>query len=188
MGRHERGSPLARLPVVAVGLGSAAGLVVLVVVLVAMVVTRTDDPDRGDSTFRSDATADPASATAAPTTSPTASGTPTSPGASSPATPSATASSVAPTASPSGAASAMAMAPTVAFRVTGTSWIEVRGPKGQVMVSRTFHEGETKSFSQRQVRVTVGNAGAVRARFNGMKVKLGVEGEVREVTVMRGGD
>jgi hypothetical protein len=80
------------------------------------------------------------------------------------------------------------MAPTVELRLVGTSWVEVRGTSGRVLVSQICRKGDHSTFRQRQVTVTVGNAGAVRMRANGMPVELGGPGEVRVVTVMRGGD
>jgi hypothetical protein len=82
----------------------------------------------------------------------------------------------------------MPMAPTVAIRLVGSSWIEVRGPEGGVLVSRIFSKGETASFSHRQVQVTIGNSGAVRMKANGMPFDLSGPSRVRIVTVMRGGD
>jgi hypothetical protein len=90
--------------------------------------------------------------------------------------------------SPTGTASMMPMAPTVALRLVGTSWIEVRGPDGGVLVSRVFREGERMAFSQRQVQVTIGRSGAVHMQANGMPFDLTGPSRVRVVTVMRGGD
>jgi hypothetical protein len=97
-------------------------------------------------------------------------------------------SSPAASASPTGTASMMPMAPTVALRLVGTSWIEVRGPDGAVLVSRVFREGERMAFGQRQVQVTIGRSGAVRMQANGMPFDLTGPSRVRVVTVMRGGD
>jgi hypothetical protein len=103
-------------------------------------------------------------------------------------TPSPTTKSPAGSPSPAGTGPMSPMAPTVELRLVGTSWVEVRGTSGRVLVSQICRKGDHSTFRQRQVTVTVGNAGAVRMRANGMPVELGGPGEVRVVTVMRGGD
>jgi hypothetical protein len=88
------------------------------------------------------------------------------------------------TASPS----MMAMGPTLELRAVGTSWVEVRGPNDNVLVARTFHRGESATFTQRRVHVTLGNAGAMRIKANGMPVEPGRPGQVEIMSVVRGGD
>ena len=82
----------------------------------------------------------------------------------------------------------MPMSPTVEFRMVGTSWVEVRGPHGRVLMSEVMHKGERKSFNQSRISVTFGNARAVRLMTNGMPFDLSGKGTVRRVNVMRGGD
>ncbi|HEU4910717.1 MAG TPA: DUF4115 domain-containing protein [Actinomycetes bacterium] len=86
-----------------------------------------------------------------------------------------------------GVATAMPMPPTVAFRLVGTSWVEVRGPNGEVLTTGICRKGDNAEFRQSRVQVVVGNAAAVRLTANGMPVKLGGPGQVRVLTVTRGG-
>ena len=86
-----------------------------------------------------------------------------------------------------GAATAMPMPPTVAFRLVGTSWVEVRGPNGEVLTTGICRKGDHAEFRQSRVQVVVGNAAAVRLTANGMPVELGGPGQVRVLTVTRGG-
>ena len=100
----------------------------------------------------------------------------------SPSTPAGSATSSA--ASPS----MMAMGPTLELRAVGVSWVQVRGPSNQVLVARTFQPGDSATFNQRWVHVTVGNAAAMRIKANGMPVKPGRPGQVQLLSVVRGGD
>jgi hypothetical protein len=86
-----------------------------------------------------------------------------------------------------GAATAMPMPPTVEFRLVGTSWVEVRGPNGEVLTTGICRKGDHAEFRQSRVQVVVGNAAAVRLTANGMPVELGGPGQVRVLTVTRGG-
>ena len=99
-----------------------------------------------------------------------------------PSTPAASATS--PAASPS----MMAMGPTLELRAVGVSWVEVRGPNDQVLVARTFRPGDSATYNQRRVHVTIGNAAAMRVKANGMPVKPGRPGQVQIMSVVRGGD
>ena len=113
------------------------------------------------------------------------------PGASSTASPRQSTTASPPLASAESSAaspSMMAMGPTLELRAVGTSWVEVRGPNDKVLVSRTFPRGESATFSQRRVHLTIGNAGAMRIKANGMPVKAGRPGQVEVMSVVRGGD
>ena len=169
MGRHEaiQADParLRRPVAVAFGGGAAIAATALAVTLGGL---GDDDGSTSSSPRRQQPalSAAPPSSSSAPPTSPTSG-----------------------TSGTSGTATmAMAMGPTLQLRAVGTSWVEVRGPRDQVLVSRTFHRGDTASFNQARVHVTIGNGAAIRMTANGMPVKPGRPGQVELMSVVRGGD
>jgi uncharacterized protein DUF4115 len=143
----------------------AGGIVVAIALVVAVALALRNGDTSTDRTpgARTSSTASPSPST-------------------SPSTPAASATSSA--ASPS----MMAMGPTLELRAVGVSWVEVRGPSDQVLVARTFQPGDSATFNQRRVHVTIGNAAAIRIKANGMPVKPGRPGQVQIMSVVRGGD
>ena len=103
----------------------------------------------GNGTPHSEPAATPAATSTAPVipppTSPTAPATTRSPLA--PTTPTAT--------KPGGADFSVNV-------VRGISWVQVVGPGGHVLFAGVLRHGRTLSYPQRPLRVTIGDAGAVR--------------------------
>ncbi|MDQ1614922.1 MAG: hypothetical protein QOJ60_861 [Actinomycetota bacterium] len=74
---------------------------------------------------------------------------------------------------------------TLAFEVTGTSYITVRTGAGEVLVSRLFKKGSRATFDEKHLEVVVGNSGAVRFTVNGKPRKPGADGQVETFDVTR---
>ena len=74
---------------------------------------------------------------------------------------------------------------TLAFEVTGTSYITVRTPAGDVLVSRLFKKGSHATFDENRLEVVVGNSGAVRFTLNGRPRRPGARGQVETFDVTR---
>jgi hypothetical protein len=68
--------------------------------------------------------------------------------------------------------------PTLELRLTGASYIEVRLANGRPLLARLMKKGQHRTFDQKVLRVTVGNAAAVRVTVNGKARKPGRRGQV----------
>lgn len=118
----------------------------------------------------------------------------TAPGASPTAdrpSPSASA-TVAPSPSPSASPSAAApspskaeRAPTLAFLVLRDSYITVRVPGGETLVSKIFHKGQQRRFDEKVLQVVNGRPAAVRFTVNGKPRKPGPADAPETFTVRR---
>lgn len=116
-------------------------------------------------------TADPAPSTATSTApAPTSSAT-TSPAPSSPATASSTAPVPAST-------KATKRPPTLHLALVGTSYVQVR-TGGRIILQKVLRKGQSRTFDQKVLSVTLGNAAAVRATINGKALKPGRRGQVQ---------
>jgi len=160
-----------------------AAAVVVVILLAGVVVRLVGGDGNGDADA---APADPASAAGSPSpaASPRGSSPSSSPSGTASASPSPTATASAspsPTAQPS---RKPRDAPTLTLEVTrSTSYIEVRGPNGQVYVLDTFDAGFTRSWDDARLTVVLGNSAAVKVTVNGTVRPRGGEGEVERFTV-----
>jgi len=142
-----------------------AALVVLLVFLVVQVVGDLRSPGRGTDQVASPnqtSQTTPPTGSSTPTTSPTTE--PTTPGGSSTST----------SAQPPAAGVAVAM------RFTGDSWVSVRDSSGKELFSGLLGKGDKRKFSDGQsLRLTLGNAGAVRLTVNGKSLgSAGSKGQV----------
>jgi cytoskeletal protein RodZ len=75
--------------------------------------------------------------------------------------------------------------PTLVIRATGRSYVSVVAGDGRTLVDRIFTKGQRKSFDNKMLRVTLGNAAVVRVRINGKVVKPGRTGRVAAFTARR---
>ncbi|MGZ4592356.1 MAG: DUF4115 domain-containing protein [Actinomycetes bacterium] len=165
MGRHRAPSTESTaLPRSLLAVGGAAVLVVLVLGVGIFAAMRGD----GNDTTTAGSQHPPASASAGTTTAAAAS-----------PSPSATASEASP--SPT----ATKRAPTLNLTMTGTSYVSVRLPNGRSLVAKTFSKGQSKSFDEKALRVTIGNAAAVRVTVNGRLRAPGRRGQVVTFTARR---
>ena len=76
-------------------------------------------------------------------------------------------------------------APTLRFVVRRPTWITVRVPGGQTLVSRQFAKGAKRSFGQRVLEVVNGRPSAVDFYVNGKLRKPGPADETEIFTVRR---
>lgn len=128
--------------------------------------------------------------TATPKTSPSASQ-PTTPTTPTAATTSTTTTSSAPDGSPSPTPSDTApssstdRSPTLAFRVLRPSYITVRVPGGETLVSKVFRKGQQRSFDRPVLQVVNGRPSAVRFTVNGTPREPGPAEVPERFTVRR---
>lgn len=83
-------------------------------------------------------------------------------------------------------AEAPSPANTIAFNVTGESWIEVRDAGGSVVLSATLPAGETRTLEvEPPARVVIGNANGVTLQWQGEAIDLGAHqrGNVARLTL-----
>lgn len=180
-GRHRSAAPSAGPPLLPI---MAAAAVVVVILLAGVVVRLVGGDGNGDADA---APADRASAAGSPTSAASRSGTTPSPSpsvtASGSPSPTATSASPSPTAKPS---KKPRDAPTLTLEVTRSiSYIEVRGPNGQVYVLDTFDAGFKRSWDDPRLTVVLGNSAAVKVTVNGTVRPRGGEGQVQRFTVTR---
>jgi len=179
-GRHRSAAPSAGPPLLPI---IAAAAVVVVILLAGVVVRLVGGDGNGDADA---APPDTASAAGSPTPAASPSGSSPSPSptvtASASPSPTATASaSPSPTAQPS---KKPRDAPTLTLEVTRSiSYIEVRGPNGQVYVLDTLAAGFKRSWDDPRLTVVLGNSAAVKVTVNGTVRPRGGEGEVENFTV-----
>jgi hypothetical protein len=151
---------------------AAAALTLLVVVAgVAFAMSR-----EGPVTTAASATS---SATSAP---PGGTATTSAPASSAPAS-SAPASS-APASSAPASTTAARRPPTLRLELTGTSYVRVR-VAGRTLLATVLTKGQSRTFDQKALTVTVGNAAAVRATINGKLLRPGRTGQVLTFTARR---
>ena len=101
----------------------------------------------------------------------------------SPGRPSASPSARKPTANPSAVAQAPRSQVTVSVQATGKSWLRVTTASGRELFQGILLAGQVKSFTDKsQVRLVVGNAGAVTLTVNGTTIGTpGKDGQVARV-------
>jgi hypothetical protein len=116
----------------------------------------------------SSATPTDSSSTSASTTASTSASTTASPAASRSASPS-------PTERPR----------TLDLRLTGDSYVMVRVPGGQTLLTKVLHKGDHRSFDQKSLVVVLGNAVAVEVRVNGKLLPRGGRGQVASFVAKR---
>jgi cytoskeleton protein RodZ len=144
---------------------------------------RKDVPDAiAPVTAPAAGTDQPVTAPAPPAGSTTAPGAGTVPGTGnagtgmtpSPAVPSSSAASAAGAAGSAPAAQPPAAEPgRVELQLSAPAWIEIRDARDAILVSRTLPAGEAHSFSgEAPLSLKIGNARAVRLKFNGTPVEL----------------
>jgi cytoskeletal protein RodZ len=161
IGRRSPDVPLERTgvnPALVVG----AALAVLLVFLAVQVVGDLRSPGRGSDPVAQPSATVPSTPTGTPQPSQSdQSSTPSSSPTSSPAAPTAT-----------GVA--------VAMRFTGDSWVSVRDSNGKELFSGLLGKGDRRRFSDdKSLRLTLGNAGAVRLTVNGKPLgSAGSKGQV----------
>jgi hypothetical protein len=146
---------------------AAAALTLLVVVAgVAFAMSR-----EGPVTTAASATS---SATSAP---PGGTATTSAPATSAPA-------SSAPASSAPASTTAARRPPTLRLELTGTSYVRVR-VAGRTLLATVLTKGQSRTFDQKALTVTVGNAAAVRATINGKLLRPGRTGQVLTFTARR---
>jgi hypothetical protein len=146
---------------------AAAALTLLVVVAgVAFAMSR-----EGPVTTAASATS---SATSAP---PGGTATTSAPASSAPA-------SSAPASSAPASTTAARRPPTLRLELTGTSYVRVR-VAGRTLLATVLTKGQSRTFDQKALTVTVGNAAAVRATINGKLLRPGRTGQVLTFTARR---
>ncbi|WP_426566574.1 helix-turn-helix domain-containing protein [Angustibacter sp. McL0619] len=140
-----------------------AALAALMIFLVVQVVGDLRSPGRGTSQVASPSQ----TVTSAPAGQPSTTAEP-----STPSTGPGTGATTRPTAEPSGVA--------VALKFTGDSWVLVRDAAGKQMFSGLLGKGDKRRFSDgKGLRLTLGNAGAVRLTVNGKSIgSPGGDGQV----------
>ncbi|MDQ1626927.1 MAG: hypothetical protein QOI54_671 [Actinomycetota bacterium] len=148
-------------------MAAAAALTLLVVVAgVAFAMSR-----EGPVTTAASATS---SATSAP---PGGTATTSAPATSAPA-------SSAPASSAPASTTAARRPPTLRLELTGTSYVRVR-VAGRTLLATVLTKGQSRTFDQKSLTVTVGNAAAVRATINGKLLRPGRTGQVLTFTARR---
>jgi hypothetical protein len=169
VGRHSApptGEPAAALSNRVIGLAVAAVAVVIAVGVLAFGTgdgsTTTSGPPAGST----DTAAAPTISSKAPSASPTKKSTRPKPNKST-------------------NGGAKAGAHTLVIRVTGRSYVSVVTGDGRTLVARIFTKGQRKSFDNKLLRVTLGNAAVVRVRINGAVVKPERTGRVAAFTAHR---
>lgn len=162
MGRHTQPGTGTPEPDSGFWVRLGAGAVAVLLVGGWWVVSRDDDPVR---------TAGPGGSAGTTRSSPTSSsGTPT-PASSS--------------ASPSPSTSPTKRPPTLTLAVRRDSYITVRVPGGQTLVSKLFRAGAKRSFDNKVLQVVNGRPSAVRFTVNGKPRKPGPADEPETFTVRR---
>jgi cytoskeletal protein RodZ len=74
--------------------------------------------------------------------------------------------------------------PTLRLELTGTSYVRVR-VAGRTLLATVLTKGQSRTFDQKALTVTVGNAAAVRATINGKLLRPGRTGQVLTFTARR---